>query len=235
MSDGLYVSMTGAAARAEQLDSVADNLANVQTPGFKAARPAFESFFPPGGAQDKVYPAAVSTGIDTRAGRTIQTGNALDVTPENNAFLAVRQASGELAYTRAGRLSVDAQGQLIAAGLPLADPQQKPILIPPGTTPSIDVNGNVQANGQVIGQLGVFRLEGPVSRIASSLYSPAPGTPVVEVQEKMQAGTLEMSNYDPIEATVALINAHRHYETSVQALQTYRRMDERAVEVGRIR
>lgn len=235
MSDGLYIGMTGAAARAEQLDSVADNLANIQTPGFKAARPAFESFFPPGGAQDKVYSAAVSTGIDTRAGRTIQTGNALDVTPQNNAFLAVKQASGELAYTRAGRLSVNAQGQLIAAGFPLVDRQQKPILIPPGATPSIDANGQVRANGQVIGQLGIFRLSGPVNRIASSLFSPATGTPAVAVKEKLQTGTLEMSNFQPIEAAVALIDAHRHYDTSIQALQTYRRMDERAVEVGRVR
>jgi len=64
MADGLYVSMCGAAARAEQLDAVADNLANAQTPGFKPARPAFESFLAASGAPDKVYPAAVAGGFE---------------------------------------------------------------------------------------------------------------------------------------------------------------------------
>ena len=68
MADGLYVSMCGAVARAEQLEAVADNLANAQTPGFKAARPAFESFMAASGAQDKHYAAAVATGFDLRPG-----------------------------------------------------------------------------------------------------------------------------------------------------------------------
>ena len=65
MADGIYVGMAAAAARAEQLDSIADNLANVETPGFKASRPAFESFLPPraGKSSDKVSTAAVGTGI----------------------------------------------------------------------------------------------------------------------------------------------------------------------------
>ena len=68
MADGIYVSMCGAVARTEQLDAIADNLANAATPGFKASRPAFESFLPPGAAptSDKHYPAAVGAGFDLR-------------------------------------------------------------------------------------------------------------------------------------------------------------------------
>ena len=87
MADGLYVSMCGAAARQEQLDAIADNLANAQTPGFKAARPAFAAFLPASGAEDKVYPAAVASGFDLRAGPTVATGNALDVLPEDGASM----------------------------------------------------------------------------------------------------------------------------------------------------
>jgi flagellar basal-body rod protein FlgF len=81
MADGIYVAMCGAAARSEQLDAIADNLANAQTPGFKASRPAFAAFLPGAGGGDKTYPAAVASGLDLRAGPTSRTDNPLDVVP----------------------------------------------------------------------------------------------------------------------------------------------------------
>ncbi len=237
MAEGLYIGMTGAAARAEQLDSVADNLANAQTPGFKAARPAFESFFPSGGARDKVYPAAVSTGTDLRPGSRARTGNPLDVALEGDTtMLAVQQPSGELALTRAGHLSVDDQGHLLAAGRPVLDPEQKPIVLPPGTTPSIEPDGRVLASGEDIARLGIVKVDGPVNRLGAQLLSPAAGTKVEAVENpKMQIGELELGNFSPLEATVQLVSAQRHYEMSMQALQTYRRLDDQAIQVGRLK
>jgi flagellar basal-body rod protein FlgF len=74
MADGIYVSMCGAVARSEQLESVADNLANLQTRGFKASRPAFEAFLPAGGRYDKSYVATAATVVDLRSGPTTITG-----------------------------------------------------------------------------------------------------------------------------------------------------------------
>src|SRR4051794_16984464 len=62
VADGIYVGMSAAAARAAQLESISDNLANVETPGFKAGRPSFQSFLPGRGTTDKVFTAAVATG-----------------------------------------------------------------------------------------------------------------------------------------------------------------------------
>src|SRR5512147_1572388 len=92
MADGIYVSMCGAEARTEQLDAIADNLANASTPGFKASRPAFESFLPrgAGAASDKHYPAAVAAGFDLRSGPTQRTDNPLDVVPGEGMFLMVQ-------------------------------------------------------------------------------------------------------------------------------------------------
>lgn len=237
MAEGLYIGMTGAAARAEQLDSVADNLANAQTPGFKAARAAFESFLPSGGARDKVYPAAVATGTDLRPGSRTHTGNPMDLALDGEtSMFAVRQPNGEVALTRAGHFSVDEQGRLLTAGRPVLDVEKKPIVLPPGTTPSIEPDGRVLASGAEVGRLGVFKVDGPVNRLGTQLLSPGPGATVQAVDgSKVRIGELELGNFSPLEATVQLVSAQRHYDTSMQALQTYRRMDDQAIQVGRIR
>src|SRR3569623_3304542 len=108
------------AARAEQRDSIADNLANVETPGCKASRPVFESFLPPraGSSSDKVSTAAVGTGTDMSRGMLRTSDNKLDIVPQGNAFLTVRTPSGP-AFTRNGHLPVRPEGLLSAAGYPV--------------------------------------------------------------------------------------------------------------------
>lgn len=236
MADGLYISMAGAAARSENLDSIADNLANAQTPGYKAARPAFESFLPASGSEDKVYPAAVSTGIDRRAGPTTHTGNSLDLLPEDDALFAVRTASGGTAFTRAGHVTVNSQGFLLAAGLPLLDRAGQPIAVPPQSTPTIKTDGTVTADGREVGAIALWKIDGPVGRMGPQLLSPGEGARVGEAQQgRLRVGELELGNYTALEATVQLVGAQRHFETSMQAMQTYRRLDDRVVEIGRVR
>ena len=67
MADGIYVGMSAAIGRAAQLDAIADNLANIESPGFKGTRPAFSSFLPPGGPTDKVLSGVVATTIPIRS------------------------------------------------------------------------------------------------------------------------------------------------------------------------
>lgn len=236
MADGMYVAMTGAVARSAQLDSIADNLANAQTPGFKAARPAFESFLAPQEiSRDFAFTAAVSTGTDTRPGATTSTGNTLDVNPANGAFLSVRLADGSTAYTRNGKLSVDASGWLQAGTQPVLSRSGQPISIAPGAMPSVDINGVVRASGAEVDTLGLHQLSGPVDRLGASLLSVAPGGVATPVDGQLRIGELELGNSTALEATVELVGAQRHFETSMQAISTYRRLDERANELGRIR
>ncbi|MGC4120554.1 MAG: flagellar hook basal-body protein [Myxococcales bacterium] len=236
MADGLYLGMAGATARAAQLDSIADNLANAQTPGFKPARPAFESFLAESGAADKVYAAAVGTGIDMRPGQAVHTGNPLDVLPEGDGLLAVRTASGATAFTRAGRLTLDPSGQLLAAGLPVLDPRGEPVLIPPQTNPEIAKDGTLSAEGREFGKVALWRAEGPMGRNGPQLLVPGDNTKVALVPDgTLRVGELELGSYTPLEATVQLVEAQRQFDSTMQALQTYRTLDQRAVEVGRIR
>jgi flagellar basal-body rod protein FlgF len=236
MGDGLYVSMCGAAARIAQLDAVADNLANAQTPGFKAARPAFAAFLAASRAEDKAWPAATATGFDLSPGPTTPTGKPLDVVPEGDAFLAVALPDGRVGYTRDGRLSVDAEGRLQAAGRPVLDVEGRPILVPPGTAPAVEADGTVRAGGVPVGTLGLHRLEGNVDRVGPALLAPSGGGDAVPVEAgRVRTGEIELGNSGALEATVELISAQRHFDSSMQALQTYRRMDERSTEVGRVR
>jgi flagellar basal-body rod protein FlgF len=235
VADGIYVGMAAATARAAQLDSIADNLANAETPGFKAARPAFQAFLP-GGSQsnDKVFAAAVSTGTDLRPGTTVATDNPLDVLPEGDLFLGVETSTGP-AYTRNGKMDVSADGQLQIMGHAVLNNAGQPIAVPQGAIPTINENGEVLVDGATIDTVGTFQLQGPIDRNGNALFTPGPGGSVQSVEGKLQVGTLELGNVPALESTVAMIGAQRHFETAMQAIQTYKKLDDKAIEVGRVR
>jgi len=237
MADGIYVGMAAAAARAEQLDSIADNLANIETPGFKASHPAFQSFLPRGAGpiSDKVATAAVDTGTDMSHGIVRTTGNPLDLIPEGDAFLTVRTASGP-AYTRNGRLIVSPDGFLTAGGRLVMGNSGNPIQVPPGSQPRINERGTVMVDQSEIDGLAMVTLQGNVAHMGPSLYGPGPGGAVAPAPELgVQVGQLEMGNSTALDATVQMIGAQRQFETAMQAIQTYRRLDDRALEVGKSR
>ena len=236
MADGMYVGMAAAAARAEQLDSVADNLANAQSPGFKASRPAFQSFVSQGGGNDKIVSAAVATGIDMRPGVMVPTERPLDVVPQADTFLSVATPAGSVAYTRNGNIEVSPEGDLKIAGAQLLDDNGAPLNVPPGAKATINERGEVLADGAWVGRLGAYKIQGAIDRVGPTLLAPGAGAQVTGVEDpSFRVGALEMGNAPAIESTLAMITAQRHFETAMQAIQTYRKMDERAVEVGKIR
>jgi flagellar basal-body rod protein FlgF len=225
MADGMYVGMAGAAARAEQLDAIADNLANAQTPGFRAARPAFAAFLPAGsidtgGVSGKVSPAAVATGLDRRPGATVHTGDGLDVAVDGPGFLAVRTGKDGVALVRSGRITVDADGRLRIAGHALLD-RGREITVPP-------------AGGQEAGRLTVLD-GGQLVRAGGTLLRAAADAQLTELPARVRTGELELGNSSALEAALELVNVQRQFESSLQAIQTYRKLDERAAELGRVR
>jgi flagellar basal-body rod protein FlgF len=235
VADGIYVGMAAASARAAQLDSIADNLANTETPGYKAARPAFQSFLPGGSrATDKVFAAAVSTGTDLRPGTTVGTDNPMDVLPEGDLFLGVETSAGQ-AFTRNGKIEVSPDGQLQIMGHAVLSTGGGPISVPQGAVPSINERGEVLVDGATVDTIATFKVQGPLDRSGSSLFAPGPGASVEQVEGKLQVGTLELGNVPALESTVAMIGAQRHFETAMQAIQTYKKLDERAIEVGKVR
>lgn len=237
MSDGIYVSMNGAAARMAQLDSISDNLANTQTPGFKAERPSFEAFLAKADARadaSKVYTAAVSTKVDLSPGTVVQTNDPLDILPTGKSFLGVKTDQG-IALTRNGHLVVGHDGTVTAAGLPLVDRLGQPIVAPPGAAVTVHPNGALYANDVRVADIGLFEPTGAVDRIGPSLIAPQDAKTVVASNDTLRIGEMETGNASALEAAVQMVAAQRHFETSIQALQTYKKLDDRAIEVGRVR
>jgi flagellar basal-body rod protein FlgF len=250
MSDGLYVGMNGAAARAMELESIADNLANANTPAFKAQRPAFAGFLAAEqggskGAIDQVHPAAVSTALDMRLGLTMPTNRNLDVVPRDDTFLGVVGPDGRTVYTRRGALNVNGEGQLSSLDRPVIGQSGGPITIPMGQFGTaqglgqrvfISEEGYVRVGDVTIDRLALFQLSGPIDRLGTGLVAPgAGGTAVPTADVRVQTGALEQSNVNALETTVSLINAQRQFENAMQALNTYRRMDDKMNEAGRVR
>ena len=236
MSDGIYVGMSAAVARSKQLESIADNLANAQSVGFKAARPAFEAFLPKDGDGGKVYAAAVATSVDLRPGAIAPTGKPLDLLPDDGAFFGVRLPSGAVAYTRDGRVSVDADGVLRTAGHPLIAEGGGPIVVPvDDVPPTVGTDGMVRVGNLELSRIARFRLDGPVDRHGGALLTPQDPSTVSETGARVRVGELELGNSSPLEAAVALIDAQRSFDQSMQAIQTYRKLDERLGELGKVR
>ena len=241
MSDGLYVGMNGAAARMLELDAIADNLANAHTPGFKAERPAFASVLAASrdgtsGAVDQVHAVATGTALDLRPGAINRTGRPLDLVPEANSFFAVERPDGSRAYTRKGGIQLDPTGALVIDGMPLLGVSGNAVRLLPGQIPQILPDGSVKTDDVIIDRLALFDLSGPIDRLGKSLLAPgAGGTANVSTAGRVRPGELEMSNVNPLEATVALVGAQRSFENATNALSTYRRMDDKLAEIGRIR
>jgi flagellar basal-body rod protein FlgF len=233
MSGGLYVAMSAASARVRHLDAVADTLANLQSPGFRPERAAFELV--EGAATDGTsgHVAAVSGGVDPRPGTLTATGRALDVALEDGTWLSLQRPDGSVAYTRAGRLTVDPSGALLSAGLPVLSADGGPLTVPAGAgNPTVGADGAVRAGQVLVGFLGLVAPQGPMQRQSGQMVSAANATPVAG---HVQVGHLEMGPTDAIGATVDMVSAQRQFDAAMQAVQAYRRLSQAAAEAGRVR
>jgi flagellar basal-body rod protein FlgF len=235
VADGIYVSMAGATARERQLEAIADDLANAQTPGFKSTRPVFRTVLAEQNGV-RAFPAAAGSGADLRAGATSNTGNPLDVLPDEGHFLAVRTRDGGVAYTRDGRLQVDPRGTLRAADLPVLTTDGREVAIARDSKLEIGGGGELVVNGEPIGRLGQVRLDGQAKKIGPSLLQPLPGSgQAVQVEGRVQSGAVELGNRTALDSMVDMVSAQRHFDASMQALDAYRKMGDRSSEIGKVR
>jgi flagellar basal-body rod protein FlgF len=148
----IYLSMSGAKATLQRQDSLANNLANVSTTGFRAELQAFRAVPVRGdGATTRVYALESSVGYNSAAGPVQTTGRSLDVAMAGNAWLAVQGLDGTEAYTRAGSLQTNAEGQLVTlSGLQVVG-DGGPIQLPPNAAVDISADGLITtklANGR---------------------------------------------------------------------------------------
>ncbi|MBX3633862.1 MAG: flagellar basal-body rod protein FlgF [Rubrivivax sp.] len=221
----IYLSMAGAKATMQRQEVLANNLANASTTGFRAELQAFRAVPVRGeGASTRVYALESTVGHDQRPGPVQGTGRSLDVAMQGNAWLAVQSLDGTEAYTRAGSLQVDGEGQLVTpTGLPVLG-DGGPITLPANAVVDVGPDGTVSATvgnqrPQQVGRLKLVTPEAPLARGTDGLFRAADGELPADANARLQAGALEGSNVSPVETMVAMIAAARQFEHQMKMLQ----------------
>ena len=222
----IYLSMSGAKATMQRQETLANNLANVSTVGFRAELAAFRAVPVQGsGASTRVYALESTPGYDATPGQIAATGRNLDVAMKGNAWLAVQGLDGTEAYTRGGSLQVTADGNLVTtAGLTVLG-DAGPIQVPRDTVVSFAPDGTVSAsetNGRTstIGRLKMVTPEGPLTRGADGLFRADDGELPADSEARLADGALEGSNVSAVETMVGMIAAARQFEAQMKLLST---------------
>lgn len=237
----LYAAASGMSAQQTQLETIANNIANVGTTGFKKSRAGFEDLFyqelTSGGKGVSSARVEVGGGVrlasldkDHSVGTLTATGNPLDMALTGRGYFELRTPEGEPVYTRDGSFTLDPDGMLVnASGLTV----EGDIVIPPETeTLQVTADGTVQAilsgdtDYTTLGQLSVVDFVNPAGlrALGGNVYSATPESgdarPLeFDASNKVMQGTLEGSNVDVAEELVAMIMTQRAYELNSKVVQ----------------
>lgn len=233
----VYLSMAGAKAAMQRQETLAHNLANASTPGFRAELQAFRAVpVEGGGASTRVYALESTPGYDATPASIAATGRSLDVAMRGNAWLAVQGRDGTEAYTRGGSLDITADGTLVTTSGTTVLGDGGPIQVPQGAAVAIAADGTVSAtaaNGisQAVGRLKLVTPEAPLLRGEDGLFRGADGDLAADATAQLQEGALEGSNVSPVETMVAMITAARQFEAQMRLLSSAEGNDKAAAQL----
>jgi len=231
MDKFLYVAMSGAKETLRAQSANSHNLANASTTGFRADLSAFQSRAVAGsGYASRVYATNTTTGWDQSVGAQMATGGSLDVAINGDGFIAVQGPDGREAYTRAGDLIVDANGQLMTkTGLPVLG-DNGPLSVPPNNSLSIAPEGTIsivpQGQGpETTASIGRIKLVNPgndlFDRGEDGLFRMRDGSDAPsEANVRLNTGTLEASNVNAAQAMVNMIELARNFEMQVKVIKS---------------
>lgn len=235
MEKFIFTAVSGAerTLRAQQVRS--NNLANTDTPGFRAniELASAQALAANGYGYDDVHLARnEADAVSTRNGTVRETGRSLDVAVNGNGYLAVEWGEGE-AYTRAGAIAIDANGALTVGGRPLLG-EGGPIVLPPHTAVDIANDGtiSVMPEGglltQIIDRLRLVSAEGAqLAKNEAGMIVPRDGQPLAaDPNVTVRGGALEGSNVSAVEEMVAVMSLNRSFEMQMKMLKASDSMNE---------
>ena len=227
----IYTAMTGAKNAFLQQAGVAHNLANASTTGYRAMEHKFRAVPVVGESLPTrafVVDASVANVFDQ--GPMLATGRPLDVALQGDGWMSVETPDGGEAYTRAGNLQININGQLqTASGLNVLG-DGGPIAIPPDNSVTIAPDGTVSAvplfgapnNVAVVGRIKL--VNPPAAELVrgdDGLFRTQTGEPApLDENVKLASETLEGSNVNPVDAMVNMISLARQFEMQIKMLQT---------------
>jgi flagellar basal-body rod protein FlgF len=227
----LYVAMTGARETLRAQTANNHNLANANTTGFRADLQAFQARQVTGdGYSSRVYATAATTGFDATVGAMMSTGRDLDVAVQGPGFIAVEGPDGREAYTRAGDLRVDTNGQLrTGTGLAVLG-EAGPVSVPPHASLLIASDGTVSIvplgqGPETKAEVGRIKLVNPatqdVEKGSDGLFRMKDGSDApADASTSLSAGVLESSNVNVADAMVTMIELSRRFDMQVRAMKS---------------
>jgi flagellar basal-body rod protein FlgF len=227
----LYVAMSGAKETLRAQAANSHNLANASTTGFRADMSAFQSRAVAGsGYASRVYATNGTTGWDSTVGAQMSTGRDLDVAIQGEGFIAVQGRDGREAYTRAGDLHIDPNGQLLTgSNLPVLG-DGGPISVPPNSSLAIAADGSISIvplgqGAETTATIGRIKLvNAPREQMArgeDGLFRSTTGQDLEsDANLRVASGVLESSNVNAAESMVNMIELARNFELQVKAIKT---------------
>ncbi|MCU0939965.1 MAG: flagellar basal-body rod protein FlgF [Burkholderiaceae bacterium] len=233
----IYTSMTGAKHLMYRQDTLAQNLANANTTGYRADSVALRAVPAQGQeAGTRVFTVETTIGADFSSGPMQSTGRALDVAVQGDGWIAVQGLDGNEAYTRAGNLQIGADGTLqLPNGLPVLG-DGGPIVVPPDARISIGSDGTVSSKtmdspqSNPVGRIKLTNPEGAnLVKGLDGLFRTRDGEPApADEAVRLADGTLEGSNVNVVEAMIGMIATARQFEMQMKLLTSAEQNEQKA-------
>jgi len=215
MDNALYASVSRQSGLLNEMRLVANNIANISTTGFKSESLLFEEHISALG-QHRSLSMATASPRDTamHQGAMTQTGGTFDLAIEGDGFFMIDTPEGQR-LTRAGSFTPNAEGDLVTSdGFRVLDAGGAPVFVPQGAASiGIGADGTISADGQPVGQVGVFLPENETDLIREGGVRFSSATePLPVPNARMLQGYLEDSNVDPVLQIARMIEVQRAYE-----------------------
>jgi len=225
MQDGLYVALSAQVALERRLTTVADNVANASTVGFRATGIRFEQVVNGTGNDAVSFSSTGNTYISSHLGSLRETGNPFDFAIQGDAWFGIETPVGTV-MTRDGRFSMLDTGQLVTIeGYPVLDAGGAPIQLDPRNgTPDAGADGALLQDGQPVGTIGLFEFNPGEDFVRFGNSGLVPQTEPEPVVDRMDAGVVqgfvEESNVNPVLEMTRLIMVQRSFENIASAMRS---------------
>lgn len=219
MQSSLYVSLSSQIALEKRLTTTANNVANMATAGYRAEEMTFSELLGRSNRGEVAFVDSGKTTISRAAGPTTKTDSPLDVAVQGDGWLGIQGPKGTL-YTRDGRLTMDASGQIrTVSGRPVVDPGGSPLLLDPQAgPPTIGRDGSIYQGVNQVGALGLFTIDPKATLTRAADNAVGTSLPARPVQDFTRTGIVqgyvEGANVNPIKEMTRLIAIQRAFESA---------------------
>jgi flagellar basal-body rod protein FlgF len=234
MSTDLYVAASSQIAMNKRMEAIANNIANMNTAGYRAAGVKFQAAMSHVGDEQVAYASPGSVYILREAGPVSYTGNSLDVAIDGDGWLALKSPQGTI-YTRDGRMHMTDRGELQSVnGYPVLDPGGSPITLDPSAGPvMIGESGGISQGGTQVGAVGLFLIanDAHLTRFDNSAVIPDKPAKAVEdvTTNSVRQGYVEGSNVNPILEMTRLIEVSRAFDQAATAIDDSDNLSQEAI------